>query len=188
MFGCKWNPRNDTITETVPPETAVPKITMFSGTEYEAYEYSYSPISSAFYKCNGIVEKISVEDPRLIRLLNFIMYSHETNQNILMQRYIYDDEITTYRSVNAPMIEVSFLCTNETAGLGKGYVTKILICGDKYLEFQDSNSASGGVQGDCAELYWPYGSIAMGNLEDNIELSDTWGEKGWIDIIEYAGF
>jgi len=188
MFGCKEGSQNNDHTEAKFTEEKLPKITVFSGTEYETHKYSYAPVSSARYIHSGVVEEISPDDPRLIRLLNFIVYSHETMQDVLRQSYVYDNEISVYLSVDTPMLEVAFLSTNKAPDSPNKYIPKIIICGDKYLEFQDSRTANGGVQGNCAELYWPYGSIAIEDSSDNIELSNTWGEKGWIDIIEYAGF
>ena len=196
MFGCNniansGNFTETTITEVTSTETSMentlPDIKIFSETEYENYKTHFSPVKSASYRCNGTVEEISADDPRLLRLLNFIAYSSENLMDVWRQGYVLEDEINGCLSTVYPMLEINFYNDNGRSGSVIGDTPKIVVCGDSYLAFVDSKLENNGIEGVFAEQYWPYGEFASNPDKTNFS-TDGWGAKSWLNILEYAGF
>lgn len=196
MFGCNnnadsGNPTGTTttgITTTETPiENTLPDITMFSETEYENYKTHFSPVKSASYRCNGTVEEISADDPRLLRLLNFLAYSSENSMDVWTQGYVSEDEINSCLSTDYPMLEINFYNEKGRSGSAIGDTPKIVVCGDSYLAFVDPALANNGIEGVFAEQYWPYGELVTSTNGTDFRI-ENWGLKYWLNILEYAGF
>ena len=195
MVGCinanRIDPTETTTTEITSTETStgrtLPNITMFSETEYENYKTHFSPIKSASYRCNGTVEEISADDPRLLRLLNFIAYSSENAMDVWRQGYVFEDEVNSCLSTDYPMIEINFYNEKGRSGSAIGDTPKIIICGDSYLAFVDSTLENNGLEGVFAEQFWPYGELVTGTNDTDFQI-ENWGLKYWLNILEYAGF
>ncbi len=171
-----------------PTETGLPAMESFSDTEYEDYQYHFRPVQKAVYKHDGIEETIAADDPRLIRLLNFLAYSENQMLSIWRQGYVEEAEIHTYLASDAPMLDVTFVMKGEPKRDTLGDTPRILVCGDSYLLFEDPKIANNGYTGLFAERYWPYASIIEWTSKTgNVSLED-WGTGYWIDILEYAGF
>lgn len=195
MVGCinsnRINSRETTTNEITFTETSIgktlPDITMFSETKYENYKTHFSPVKSASYRCNGIVEEISVDDPRLLRLLNFIAYSSENVMDIWRQGYVFENEVNSCLATDSPMIEIEFYNEKGHSGSTIGDTPKIIVCGDSYLALVDPTIENNGIEGVYAEQFWPYGELASDTDKTNFS-TDSWGYSSWLNILEYVGF
>lgn len=183
---------------SAPPEglryavAGVPKAEDFSGSAYEDYEHHFLPVSSATYHHGGIAEDISPDDPRLIRLLNFLAYSEEISASFILQSYVEGDAIRNYLSSDARMLEINF----DYDGTSSSYLStyKILICGHTYLTFIDTQKSSWVLgEGEFAEQRYPYNEmlfdqVMIGALPEDVLYENTWGGPNWLDILTYCGF
>lgn len=174
---------------------SLPKIEDFSGTEYEDYEYPFASVESAVLKHNGTETEISPDDPRIIRLLNFIMYGEQDGQTHWRQGYVFEDEINEYISSNAPMLVVNF---NNTPSNNVVEATpKIIISGNQYFIFKDEDSLNFFGEKVIAEQLFAYEGLFQKEAEqpivdklEKISWEEQWSNPDyyWLDLIEYAGF
>ena len=166
----------------------LPAIESFSSTAYEEYEFHFSPVKSAVLQVNGSKEVIKPDDPRLVRLLNFLAFSAEKGLSTLRQGYVMQDEIDGYLSSNEAMLEVTF-SRGEASGTNiLSNTPKIVVCGDSYILFVDSEIANNGIQGMHAERHWPYAVLVpVAQREEKLSYNG-WGSGYWMDILEYCGF
>ena len=170
----------------------LPAINDFSGTQYEDFEHHFPPILSAVYRHDGAEELVAADDPRLIRLLNFLAFSHVNILGPWRQGYVEENEINKYLAMNVSMLEITFLPQTEPRDTIIAMTPKIVVCGDCYLIFGDASLLNNGMEGVFAEQYWPYGTLVMERYpepEGSELLSyDGWGTECWLDILKYAGF
>lgn len=171
-----------------PTETGLPAVESFSDTEYEDYQYHFRPVQKAVYKHDGIEETIAADDPRLIRLLNFLAYSENQMLSIWLQGCVEEAEINTYLASDAPMLDVAFVMEGEPKNDTLGDTPRILVCGDSYLLFIQDGITNNGEKGLVAERYWPYASTIEWTSETGNVSLEGWGTGYWMDILEYAGF
>lgn len=170
---------------------ALPALEQFSATEYENYSTHFAPVLDAVYYHDGIQESVSATDPRLIRLLNFLAYSHNSGLDEWRRGLVEEDEINAYINSSFPMLEVNL--DSSSPGPGEGIHTetaKLLICGGQYLLFTERSQKESILQ---AEQYFPYSALIWdlvmdGQLEDSMLDNGEWGEVAWIDLLTYAGF
>lgn len=176
---------------------SLPKIEDFSGTEYEDYEYTFGPVESAVLKHNGTEIEISPDDPRLIRLLNFIMYGNQERQTYWRQGYVLEDEINEYLSSSAPMLTVNFDNSLFSSRDTYSRTPQIIISGNQYLIFVDEDSAKEHGEKVMADQHFAYEGLfqeeaeqLLVNILDKISLEEQWSNPDyyWLDLIEYAGF
>lgn len=169
----------------------VPRIEKFSGKAYEKYEYHFSPVESAVYVYNGTEIAIEADDPRLIRLLNFLAYSDEKDLSWWLQGYEYEDEINVFLASDVPRLEVNFIEEPLTFGSALEKTPKIIICGDTFLLYTREPGPDGT---ERADRRWPYAELYMKwadkeKVDERNRLSSKrWGTDCWIDLLVYAGF
>lgn len=165
----------------------VPAIAEFSGTEYSS---RVPPVESAIYRYNGKEESIAVDDPRLVRLLNFLVHSLNEGSTWLIQGIIEEEDINTYLASEKAMLDITFLPAEDPDA---PYIKtpRLVVCGDNYLEFlypEPYNREPGTL---IAEHHWPYGEQAFEAQRKGILANASLGEVSgddWIDLLEYAGF
>lgn len=151
------------------------------------YERCFAPVESALLYVDGTTQEIAADDPRLIRVLNFLAYAAETMQYSQTQGYLYEERISQYYSSDATMLEVTFAVDSESDHSIHRDTPKILICGDTYLLFVDSETMKDGIEEVHAERHWPYAQLAPNGARQSIaDLS--WGEDYWLDILAYCGY
>lgn len=172
----------------------LPSIDRFSNSEYEDYSHHFSPAISAVYFHGDQQEVIDAADPRLIRLLNFLAYSEETNYSAWLQGYLEEEDINRYISSDVPRLEVVFDRSNHADGHILSITPKILICGHTCLLFVDTERASWPLdKGLYAEQYYPYFEllnemVISGQLEDDVLYKNELENDSWLDLLTYAGF
>ena len=150
------------------------------------YETAFAPLESATLYVNGTQQEIALDDPRLIRVLNLLAHSANTQQTSLLQSLVREEKILTYYSSNAMMLEITFTVDPANKHLYKDY-PKLLICGDTFLGFIDPKITNYGLDEMHAERYWPYAMVAPDQtLRSAHDMS--WGGDYWLDILEYCGF
>ena len=150
------------------------------------YETAFAPLESATLYENGTQQEIALDDPRLIRVLNLLAHSANTQQTSLLQSLVREEKILTYYSSNAMMLEITFTVDPANKHLYKDY-PKLLICGDTFLGFIDPKITNYGLDEMHAERYWPYAKLAPDpTLRSAHDMS--WGGDYWLDILEYCGF
>ena len=194
LCGCRSNndPINAETSNSAPVvETTepIPDIESFSGEHYENFEYHFSEVVSAYYVSNGNKTEISKDDPRIIRLLNFIAKSHNDLTEVYETRGI-DTELiqSLWLDDPSPMLEINFVGSddNNDNGLKSAFQLLIRGCGIIYI-YHNGNKDLFGDSGLYGEQRWPY----LGCVD-----SDNWnrcrhpknGEKPWLDLLEIAGF
>lgn len=164
----------------------LPSIDEFSGTEYEDYKNQFPPVESAQLIKDGEVTVIEPDDPRLIRLLNFLACSDMRRVTVWRQGYVEKDEIDRNLACDAPMLVVNFGYKERINNYTQENTPQIIVCRDCYLIVVNHDNIDWAEEGEvCAECLWPYASL-FGDFSSMI--SDSWGEECWIDILEYAGF
>ena len=171
----------------------VPDIQTFSGSDYEAFEFHFPPVDYALFYHDDTVDTISPEDPKLIRLLNFIAFSSSNSLSWVRQGYIPEDEMVRHYD-HWSRIEVFFrsVSPSEDEGLAEDphviLTPRIIIAKNVVFEYASNNT-------DIDE-YWPYLAIYWSKAE-NGEISkeafenEMYGETieaPWIDLIKLSGF
>lgn len=150
------------------------------------YETAFAPLESATLYVNGTQQEIALDDPRLIRVLNLLAHSANTQQTSLLQSLVREEKILTYYSSNAMMLEITFTVDPANKYLYKDY-PKLLISGDTFLGFIDPQITNYGLDEMHAERYWPYAKVAPDQtLRSAHDMS--WGGDYWLDILAYCGF
>ena len=166
----------------------------FSDTRYESYADEFAEIETVIYKYNGTAKSIEANDPRVIRLLNFLAYSNKNMLSTWEQGYVSQERVEAYMGADSPMLEITFEKDETFDPDVYADLQKIVICGDSYLRFSkiraDTESANDDMR---VERYFPYGELIMSYSTEEHEYKnllsyDGWGSGDWIDLPEYAGF
>lgn len=139
------------------------------------YEDYFSPVISAQLYVDGVAQPIEPDDPRVLRVLNFLGYAAETRQYIHTQGVLTEEEVNECYASGATMLEVTFAEDPEDLS-DFHYSPKILVCGDSFLLFMKS--------GVTAERHRPFSQY----LSEEARQYPSWGGDSWIDILEYCGF
>ena len=175
---------------------SLPKIEDFSGTEYEDYEYTFGPVESAVLKHNETEIEISPDDPRLIRLINFLMYSNHASYSTWLHGYEEDQAIREeYLSTDEPMLVVNLNSAEIDDKLTFGNIYQLVISSNSYLLMIDYDPdnyswANGGL---LAYQITPYTQLLLDNADqsmlEKISLYPSWDdhEYCWLKLLEYAG-
>ena len=179
-------------------DVSVPRIEDFSGTEYycdPSFDYyEFSPLKSAVYKHDGIEENISVDDPRLIRLLNFLTHGFCIRKHFERQGIIPEEELKCYLRSESPMLEIEFDFDTDEIDWFK-YPEKMLISGNTFIMVippEDSVYYNEWI----ATEYIAYESLIYDELDEGVRhyfnpgdvMSWEYPERYWLDLIKYAGF
>lgn len=167
----------------------IPSIDIFSNEEYQ-FECSFADVDAALYRENGEEIEIAKDDPRIIRLLNFVIYSKESGLSTLQQGYLKQDTIDKFLSCNYPMLEIIFSTEESAEKNSHPLPQKIVVCGDSYLLYVDSYVSASNI---VVERWWPYGELVHsriyeGTLDSSVISFDGWGNEYWLDILVYCGF
>ncbi len=174
---------------------SLPKIEDFSGTEYEDYEYHFSPAKSAELICGDKTTEISPDDPRLIRLLNFLIFGVQEHYTYWRQGYVLEDEINDYLASPSPMLKVYFDTTESNPEWRDN--PEIIISGNTYLLMLSTEDAEYHGERIMAEQHFAYQEFMFEEADpslkhklDESSLLEQWSnpELYWLDLIEYAGF
>lgn len=143
------------------------------------YETAFAPLESATLYVNGAQQEIALDDPRLIRVINFLGYSIDTHQCGYLQGKIDADEIAQHYASEITMLEITFAVDPSNRDSGLRYASKILIGGDSFVYFaSDSTSAS---------VRWPYAKLRPEDTHRS-DAGEPWEEGYWLDILAYCGF
>ncbi|MBR4308501.1 MAG: hypothetical protein IKT58_02785 [Oscillospiraceae bacterium] len=172
----------ETVTETQGLPTSVaglPVYSELSDTDYEFYDYQFSPVVSAVYRCGDTEMEIDRKDPRLLRLLNYLAYSEHRFQSSWSSDYLSREALLEYYNGTEPMLEVVF--NNEGAPEWDKLASscRIVICGDSFLAFY-GNWESWDMQGETlpGKLSHPYDKV----------LADQGSDTPGMDLLPLAGF
>ncbi len=183
------------------PVDTLPDISSFSSEEYEDYEFVFPPVKSAVYYNNGTEEVIEPDDPRLIRLLNYITYSYEEDFTWRVWGVIKEREIATNESQDVPMLEVMFSPPSDADSPEEMSGAKhMLLCANAYMLYADPDQFMDWREKDTdrvATIFWPYmvnvydylGSPTDINEDfERFERAQEWGNDEWGDVLSAAGF
>ena len=166
--------------------TSIPAASDFSEEKLETRLNPIVRIKSATLYKNGTVTEFALDDPKIIRLINFISYPEEDMCiSVGMDGCWNDDEIAQKRSESFRLeIEVE---NNDENGnhmfscYESEQFDRLVIFNDEVLEYSYREVDKNADDGDdymvtalgctrCAESYWPY------------------SELGHINILEWCGF
>ena len=168
----------------------LPKIDDFSGVAYEDFSTMYPPVESAILRVDGGEIPIAADDPRLIRLLNFLLYSESNWLTTTQQSYVPTEDIHALLQSDVSMLDITFAHQYVSNHMQiSPYLPRMIICGDSYLTFvYDEDNTS--VQ---AERFWPYrtfisDAVSAGQANIDYLIDATWDSEKWIDLLKYAGF
>lgn len=168
----------------------LPKIAEFSGSEYENFSMQYPPVESAILRCGSKETAISPDDPRLIRLLNFLLYSESEGLTGIRQGLVSAEEIDIILQSDIPMLDITFVHEYVPNHIRtSAFLPRMIICGDSYLTFMYGIEELEG----SAEHFLPYYSLLVslkesGEVSSDISTSTDWYSKNWIELLKYAGF
>lgn len=168
-----------------PPSTALSEDIL--NFPYTNYEMHFAPIESAVLYIDDAVMQVALDDPRLIRVLNFLAYSEVLDQSAWLQGYVYQDQIHQLYDSGETMLEISFTVDGKNDNNILKDTPRILISGDSYILFVDPQIAANGIVGEYADRCWPYANIAP-SLTSECLSYDGWGSGYWIDILKHCGF
>ena len=152
----------------------------------DGYSQWFSPVESAVLYVNGTQQQIVSDDPRLIRLLDFLAYSADSRMGTLTQSVFSQSEMDQYDFRNAPVLEVTFAAdTADKTGYRNS--PRILVSGDTYFLYMNPETYGGGGLEPCAERHWPYSKLAPEGAERS-DYDLSLGGDYWLDILKYCGF
>ena len=166
--------------------TSVPPAEMFSD---EYLEPRYNPIvrikSATLYK-NGTVTEFAPDDPKIIRLINFISYPEEDMCISTAMDGCWNDEEIAQKRTESFRMEIEVENNHEYGNhmfscYRSEQFDRLVIFGGEVLEYSYREVDKNADDGDdymvtalgctrCAESYWPY------------------EELGYINILEWCGF
>ena len=162
----------------------LPKLESFSDEQYEEYALVFPPVVSATYRCGGQETEIEVNDPRVVRLLNFIAYSWERELTYYRHGYVENDELMQILNKDIPMLKIVF--DNEPFQSEEDCVAnvpEILILEDIFLLYP-YHDYENNPEESWAEEYYPYGALVVdAYMEGSVDSI----EQGF-SILEYTGF
>lgn len=162
----------------------IPAIECFSGTELELEKLYGCKILSATMKYAENEMEISVDDPRLIRLLNLLFYSEKQRTTWMLQGLILDAEIQDRLAVSEPTLDITMQPSSEPDGfLSKS--SRIVICKEMFMIIYEGHLY---YEGLVAEEFYPFHGLIPYEMLDDPRLDSKWGEDGWINLLEHAGF
>ena len=140
----------------------------------------YGDVTSAQIKVGKVTQEISPNDPRLIRLLNFIgpaVSDHSISG--VRQGLVWEDEIQDIDRIVPSILKVKLL-NNQ----GNPQLTEVWIYGDTVLGFRNHGSTDD-IRSD---QIWPHMVLARkAGWEPPLKITDPTREV-WIDLLQYAGF
>ena len=152
----------------------------------DGYSQWFSPVESAVLYVNGTQQQIAADDPRLIRLLDFLAYSADSRMGTLTQGVFSQSEMDQYDFQNAPVLEVTF-AADAADKTGYRNSPRILVSGDTYFLYMNPETYGGGGLELCAERHWPYSKLAPEGAERS-DYDLSLGGDYWLDILKYCGF
>ena len=192
MLVCFLNACDESETTPVPglryEVAGVPRIDSFSGEKMES-EDPFPSVETAVYIDGSTEQRIEPNDPRLIRLLNFLLYSKDMGLSAWAQGYLDEQEISELQIPNFCRLEVTFSAPSTGASVNER-TWKIIIFGDGYLQYSHGGPTP---DWEAVEHYCPYVSLVMDLVAKNElpkEAISTFGlgTDYWIDLVKYAGF
>ena len=189
LCGCRSNndPINAETSNSAPVvETTepIPDIESFSGEHYENFEYQFSEVVSAYYVSDGNKTEINKDDPRIIRLLNFIAKSHNDLTEVYETRGI-DTELiqSLWLDDPSPMLEINFAGSDNNNDDLLRRTFQLLIRGSGVIYIcHNGLTELYGESGIYGEQRWPY----LDCVCDWSEYQNA--EKPWLDLLAIAGF
>ena len=138
----------------------------------------YGDVASAQIKVGKVTQEIAPNDPRLIRLLNFVA---PTDGAAVQWGYASADEINTINRMATSILKVK-LADNKS-------YHEVWIYGDTVLRFSNPDGADAESARDIrSQPMWPYVYFAFnaGIERSSVTLDPT--RDIWIDFLQYAGF
>lgn len=145
------------------------------------YAQVFAPIESATLYVNGTKQALSLDDPRLGNVINFLGYSAvDARLHGRLQGKLDAEAIGLYYASRETMLEVTF-AGDLSDHDGLRYVTKILIGGDSFVYFVNDDFS--------ASVIWPYANYAPDNARRSASVPEHgWDGEYWLDILGYCGF
>lgn len=169
------------------PIKGVPGIESFSDSEDESLRIHFPPIESAQLQTEEGVRELSVEDPRLIRLVNFLDGSvFDMSLTVWRQGYVDAAAMQSIDEAKRPLLKVRFKQWEDNSG--RESTSEIWVYSDCCLLMVDSNRPgySWATQ-PLAEQAFPYKALFMAAKRSGA-IADNVSDEGWLDLLAYAGF
>ena len=158
----------------------IPVLESFSSTAYQYDGYSLGEIKSAQFLYDGKSTNISIQDPRLFRLLNALSFSVTRGYTHIRQEPVSEYEFNTYLESDTYLLDIEFQ-TDEPNGQN---VCRMIISANRVLVVDAS---------DHKELHSPFQYVLK---DPDKEFSDTawqdiaaaalWGDRTYLDLLWYA--
>ena len=167
----------------------LPEFSELSGEGYEFYDYQFSPVASAVYRCGETELELDRKDPRLLRLLNFIAYSESRFKASWSSDYLPEEELRSYYNSAEPMLEVVFNNEGSPEWDKLASACRILICGDSFLAFYGNGEAwdiNGTLYGKRSHPYSELVSTQAPDQQGTLLSAQDWGTGHWIDLLTFA--
>lgn len=172
-------------------EYGLPEITDFSEYEIEDFERSFPAPDRAVLSVDGETVEIAGTDPRLIRLLNYILYSENDQSDVLVTELKSEKQVQVYYDNSPAWLHVYFGKAEKTDFVPN--LTELLIVADRYLLFGSNDHYAFYV-----EEHYPYGmnlwNWAEKNQVDsrpffyNLDHPEYDLEHPWINLLQISGF
>lgn len=147
----------------------------------DCYTEYFSPVEGAVLYANGTTQQIASDDPRLIRVLNFIAYSQMYEPGAWTKGCVGEETINKCYASTMATLEINFAVDTENPTQGHKGWEWIIVCGSTFLEPMPDGHT---YEGRNAVVHWPYSELAPEGTKNDME----WEEEPWLNILTYCGF
>ncbi len=171
------------------PVEALAKPSFFDSTSVN-YRNVFPHPTDAEIICDGLREKISAEDPRLVRLINLLEYSWRDDRTVYLQGVISEEEAEQWFRESLPLLVIRFSEVPERDEYDYDSVDQILVCGAEILIYyhDDVNGVMIEDHWPCASYLWDMKESGLIPEEDYFTALDQAKETPWLDLLTYCGF
>ncbi len=165
-------------------EIGLPDIKDFSDTAYEDYGRTFPSVAYAVLSFDEQEEEIAADDPRLMRLLNYILYSEAEDSAAWTHGLLTQEDVQKYRDSYVAYLTVVFSVSKD---LFVPNLREIIIFPDRYLLVGSNDEIDDYVQENFPyEMYYVNYLRQTGVADWQEEINNP--EQPWIDLLEIGGF
>ena len=165
----------------------IPVIESFSSTAYQYDSYGFGQIRSVRFLYDGKSENLSVDDPRVVRLLNAIDYSAMRGHTEIRLDSINEHEFKSCLEADTYLLDIEFESPDLPDALkSRRSVCRLIVSANRILVVDEFNDT---------ELHSPFQHILK---DPDSQFSDSawqdiaeaalWGDREYLDLLLYADF
>lgn len=189
FFGCSANPEKHLDIKASSYSAApskctdnLPVFSDFSGSVIDDSSLTFPTPQGAVLSVNGKTEEISPSDPRLIRLLNYILFSENEQLSGVTTGLLSEEDIQAYYDKCSVWLEVSFPANENRCFVPN--LSEMVIFPNVYLLFGSQANT-----GAYVEEHFPYAALLQDWAEQHNEhvpemINNI--EEPWMNMLQIA--